>query len=109
MGIYSCPYQGYEFGANYLDSVCIGGKLWDADSGHGTDEGWMYDSGGEKPCPLCRFKLAVAELAKEMRDEFYNKYKRSTRNPKWHFNEACRKLRRYLIRRGYGADSTENN
>ena len=26
-----CNYQGYEFGASYPDSVCIEGRLWDAD------------------------------------------------------------------------------
>lgn len=49
-----CNYQGHEFGAhNYPDSVCIEGYLWDADSGEGTDDGWMYDSGGDMPCPKC--------------------------------------------------------
>ena len=44
-----CNYQGYEFGANYLDSICIEGFLWDADSG---DEGG-FTSGGDIPCPCC--------------------------------------------------------
>jgi len=46
-----CDYQGKEFGANYLDSVCIDGFLWDADS---CDEpgGPLY-SGGDIPCPQC--------------------------------------------------------
>ena len=48
-----CDYQGYEFGANYLDSVCINGYLWDADSGEMGPDGWLYDSGGEIPCPQC--------------------------------------------------------
>ncbi len=105
----SCDYQGYEFGAGYLDSVCIEGMLWNADSGYGTDDGWMYTSGGEIPCPLCNFKSTVARIAEEMRDEFWVKHERSTRNPKWHFNEARRKLRRYLIRRGYGAQINQEN
>ena len=49
-----CDYQGQEFGAhNYPDSVCVEGYLWDADSGEATDDGWMYDSGGDIPCPKC--------------------------------------------------------
>ena len=27
-----CDYQGHEFGASYLDSICIDGFLWDADA-----------------------------------------------------------------------------
>ena len=48
-----CDYQGHEFGANYPDSVCIDGYLWDADSGESTEDGWAYDHGGEIPCPEC--------------------------------------------------------
>lgn len=48
-----CNYQGYDFGANYLDSVCIDGYLWDADSGDATDDGWCYTNGGDEPCPQC--------------------------------------------------------
>lgn len=25
----SCGYQGYEFGAHYLDSICCDGYLWE--------------------------------------------------------------------------------
>jgi hypothetical protein len=63
-----CEYQGHDFGATYLDSVCIDGYLWDADSGEAAAEGWMYDSGGDIPCPECnhiewleRFKEEVAQ------------------------------------------------
>lgn len=46
-----CDYQGHEFGASYLDSVCIDGWLWDADS---CDEpGGPLFEGGEIPCPRC--------------------------------------------------------
>jgi hypothetical protein len=45
-----CDYQGYEFGANYLDSVCIEGYLWDADSG---GPGELLTHGGDDPCPQC--------------------------------------------------------
>ena len=47
----SCDYQGHEFGACYLDSVCIDGYLWDADS---CDEpGGDLTNGGDIPCPQC--------------------------------------------------------
>lgn len=50
-----CDYQGKEFGAHYLDSICIDGYLWDADSGDPSDdgEGWCYSNGGDIPCPKC--------------------------------------------------------
>lgn len=48
-----CDYQGREFGAQYPDSVCIDGYLWDADSGVAGDDGWVYTNGGDLPCPQC--------------------------------------------------------
>lgn len=45
----SCDYQGYEFGAHYLDSVCCDGYLWDADA----YEDGMLTNGGDMPCPKC--------------------------------------------------------
>lgn len=39
------------FGANYPDSQCIEGYLWDEDSGEG--DGFLY-SGGDIPCPYCK-------------------------------------------------------
>jgi hypothetical protein len=45
-----CNYQGYEFGGGYLDSVCIDGYLWDADSGDGD----LLTFGGDLPCPSCK-------------------------------------------------------
>lgn len=47
-----CSYQGHEFGAHYLDSVCISGYLWDADSGDAD----CLTIGGEIPCPECNHK-----------------------------------------------------
>lgn len=47
-----CPTQmpvSY-FGANYQDSVCIDGYLWDEDSGEGDG----LTSGGDIPCPFCK-------------------------------------------------------
>ncbi len=108
----SCDYQGYEFGAPYLDSVCIDGYLWDADSGcpDPTGEfGWLYDHGGELPCPCCRFKEAVSRIATEaIEDRMVVLYERRGRpfskrlqNRKWFWNNTRRMLRAHLIREGY--------
>ena len=48
-----CSYQGYDFGANYPDSDCVDGYLWDMDSGDADGDGWAYTHGGEDPCPWC--------------------------------------------------------
>jgi len=62
-----CDYQGREFGAPYLDSVCIDGWLWDADSGsEGPDGTWIYDHGGPDtgiPCPKCNPHAHDEEVA----------------------------------------------
>lgn len=53
-----CNYQGYEFGAgSYPDSVCIDGKLFDADNCDG--EGNLYEPGEDIPCPMCDPRGAV--------------------------------------------------
>ena len=52
-----CDYQGYEFGAGYLDSICIDGALHDADSC--DNEGNIYLQEEDIPCPICRPKEAV--------------------------------------------------
>lgn len=53
-GHIGCDYQGREFGAgSYPDSVCLGGYLWDADSGRDTADGLEFTSGGDLPCPQC--------------------------------------------------------
>lgn len=54
-----CDYQGYEFGAGtYPDSVCIDGRLFDAD--HCDDEGNLFDIDEDVPCPICRREEAIA-------------------------------------------------
>lgn len=52
-----CDYQGYEFGARYPDSVCIEGRLFDAD--YCDDNGNLYDNGEDIPCPICRREDAI--------------------------------------------------
>lgn len=53
-----CDYQGFEFGAGYLDSVCVKGRLFDADNcdNHGN----LYEPVEDIPCPICRRADAVA-------------------------------------------------
>lgn len=53
-----CNYQGYEFGAGwYKDSICIDGRLFDADAC--DDSGNLYEPVEEIPCPLCRKREAI--------------------------------------------------
>lgn len=52
-----CDYQGYEFGAPYPDSVCIDGKLYDAD--YCDDEGRLFDNGLDAVCPICDKQGAI--------------------------------------------------
>jgi hypothetical protein len=58
-----CEYQGYEFGASYPDSVCIEGKLYDADDC--DDEGRLYEPDEDVPCPMCRPSDAVTWWARQ--------------------------------------------
>jgi len=54
----SCGYQGYEFGAgSYPDSVCVRGRLYDAD--HCDDNHNLYEIDEDIPCPICRPRDAV--------------------------------------------------
>ncbi len=52
-----CGYQGYEFGAQYPDSICCGGTLYDADNC--DDAGSLYEPTEEIPCPMCHPKKAI--------------------------------------------------
>jgi len=67
-----CDYEGREFGAFYLDSVCINGYLWDMDSGGANDDGGIYlDIGGDIPCPKCNLKGWVKYLSNEYLNDGY--------------------------------------
>lgn len=53
-----CDYQGFEFGVGaYPDSVCIDGKLFDADNC--DDNGNLYEPHDDIPCPICKPKEAI--------------------------------------------------
>jgi hypothetical protein len=57
-----CNYQGYEFGAGrYPDSVCMDGRLFDADNC--DDKGNLYEPMEEIPCPMCNEKGAVLGMS----------------------------------------------
>lgn len=61
-----CNYAGYEFGGGYLDSMCIDGYLWDADS---CDEpGGGLSIGGDLPCPQCNTVKFLEHGLDEARD-----------------------------------------
>jgi hypothetical protein len=63
----SCGYQGYEFGAgSYPDSLCVDGRLLDADNC--DDNGNLYDTGDDIPCPICRPKEAIEYWADQNLD-----------------------------------------
>src|SRR5574343_875033 len=59
-----CDYCGHEFGANYLDSVCIDGYLWDADSC--AADGFTH--GGEWACPRCNTRQMLMDARAEAAD-----------------------------------------
>jgi len=53
-----CGYQGYEFGAgSYPDSVCVDGRLFDADNC--DSKGNLYEPTDEIPCPMCSRGRAI--------------------------------------------------
>lgn len=53
-----CNYQGHEFGArDYPDSMCVRGRLYDADNCDG--KGQLYEPAEYIPCPMCNREEAV--------------------------------------------------
>jgi len=64
-----CDFMGQDFGAQYPDSVCIDGFLWDADSGDAAPDGsgWIYTNGGDIPCPKCNEKAAAKYAEKPLK------------------------------------------
>ncbi|MEZ8054341.1 hypothetical protein [Vibrio atlanticus] len=70
-----CDYQGYDFGARYLDSTCIDGYLWDLDSGGRDENGDSYlDNDGDMPCPACNPKSWVKYQADEYEVDGYESF-----------------------------------
>ena len=52
-----CDYQGYEFGASYPDSICVKGRLFDADNC--DTKGRFFEPADYFPCPKCNREAAV--------------------------------------------------
>jgi hypothetical protein len=61
-----CGYQGYEFGASYPDSICYGGRLWNADLC--DNEGNLLEPGEDIPCPMCNPRGAIQYWAQVNRN-----------------------------------------
>jgi len=80
-----CGYQGYEFGARYMDSQCFGGWLQDMDS--------EYDSRDSdyKPCPQCRQLEAMDYYRDQLRVEY--RPHRSNVADAWHLVMDIRRNR----------------
>lgn len=50
-GHVKCDWQGYGFGASYMDAGCINGKICDLDDGE--EGGVVYIHEHYEPCPQC--------------------------------------------------------
>ncbi len=50
-GFDECDYTGFDFGADYEDSSCIKGKLYNLDNC--DDNGNLYDDEDTPDCPHC--------------------------------------------------------
>ena len=64
-----CDYQGHEFGASYLDSVCIDGQLYDADNC--DDHGNLYEPLTYIPCPQCNHVAWLEEQKEYIQEAGY--------------------------------------
>lgn len=79
-----CGYQGYEFGAGYLDSQCFGGWLQDMDSDYDSRES------DYKPCPQCRQVEAMDYYRDQLRITIR---RRSSVKDAWHLVMNIRRNR----------------
>lgn len=64
-----CNYQGYEFGAGYLDSICIDGRLYDADDCDRVDGELVFFEKDYQACPQCRQLEAMDNYADSNLDD----------------------------------------
>lgn len=77
-----CDYQGHEFGAVYLDSVCIDGRLYDADNC--DDEGRLYEPLDYIACPMCKHSEWLSRFREDIINDAWGdheKGKKRTDNP----------------------------
>jgi hypothetical protein len=86
-----CNYQGYEFGGGYLDSICIDGRLFDADNGEHTSEGFAYyEPSQHLPCPQCQQLAAMSNYADDWLEDLDTRWPRYSA---WHFIMDIRRNR----------------
>lgn len=64
-----CGYQGREFGAQYLDSECFGGRLYDMDNC--DNEGNIYEPAEYIPCPKCNLKECLVQWRESSLEDGY--------------------------------------
>jgi hypothetical protein len=98
----SCGYEGSDFGANYPDSVCIDGYLWDADV---CDGGGMLTGGPQMPCPQCQPNDYIRYNQDSIESEGYDSFDKPNSDPSRpsrlkHLPANQRRLVRRFWRRG---------
>src|ERR1700744_5183581 len=64
-----CDYIGHDFGASYPDSVCIDGRLFDADNC--DNNGNLYEPCEYKICPECCHEEWLADQQEEIEGDGY--------------------------------------
>lgn len=90
-----CDYQGYDFGAHYIDSQCIDGYLWNLDACDGS--GNLYEPMETIPCPKCNSD-AWLENYRWLKRGYYYGLRIATSSQGC--NEKNRRLRRYNYYKG---------
>lgn len=83
-----CGYQGYEFGARYMDSICVDGVLYDADDC--DNDGCLFEPLVCYPCPLCNQLEAMHSYADDWLESLDNKWPRYSA---WHLVMDIRRNR----------------
>ena len=78
-----CGYQGHEFGAQYLDSQCFGGRLYDMDNGDGD---LIFEPDEYLHCPNCRMEEWLENQQEHIGSRIRHLEKSSL--PHWH--RVCR-------------------
>jgi len=78
-----CGYMGRDFGANYIDSQCFGGRLYDLDDG---DDGCLNEPMEYLACPNCQMEEWL-ERQSEMVGQGLG-YRETSSLPEW--KAVCR-------------------
>ena len=80
-----CDYRGMDFGANYIDSCCIDGYLWDLDSGD-SNSLWI---GGDIPCPKCNHDAWIEYISGDIEVQGYLAFENGKTIEDCPFFEGC--------------------